>query len=80
MKSNLYSEYNLEIFDEDNGKSIYFKEVLTKNGFNNDIADYILKQMYYQSYINPVNWECYCNMNNEILKLKQEHQEYFEKF
>lgn len=78
MKSNLYPEYNLEIFDEYNGKSIDFKKVLTKNGFNNDTADYILKQMYYQSYINPVNWECYCNMNNEILKLKQEHQEEFE--
>ena len=25
-----------------------FKEVLTENGFDNDIADYILKQMYYQ--------------------------------
>ena len=55
-----------------------FKEVLTENGFDNDIADYILKQMYYQSYINPVNWECYWNMNNKILKLKQEHQEEFE--
>ena len=42
-----------------------FKEVLTKNGFDNDIADYILKQMYCQSYINPFNWECYCNMNNK---------------
>ena len=54
-----------------NGMSIDFKEVLAKNGFGNDIADYILKQMYYQSYINPVNWECYCNMDNKILKLKQ---------
>ena len=54
-----------------------FKEVLTENGFDNDIADYILKQMYYQSYINPVNWECYCNMNNKILKLKTEYQEEF---
>ena len=66
-----------DFYSEDNGKSIDFKEVLTKNGFNNDIADYILKQMYCQSYINPVNWECYCNMNNKILKLKQEHQEEF---
>ena len=79
MKSNLYPEYNLEIFDEDNENAIDFKEVLMNQGFNNDTADYILKSMYNQSYIKPVNWECYCNMNNKILKLKQEHQEEFEK-
>lgn len=79
MKDDLYPEDNSEVFGEDNGKSIDFKEVLTKNGFNNDTAEYILKSMYNQSYINPVNWESYCNMNRSILKLKQEHQEELER-
>ena len=79
MKDYFYLKDNLVIFDEGNGKSIDFKKVLTKNGFDNDTAEYILKSMYSQSYINPLHWESCCNMNRSILKLKQENPEEFKR-
>ena len=79
MKNDLYQEDNSEIFGEDNEDAIDFKEVLMSQGFNDDTAEYILKSMYNQSYINPLHWESYCNMNRSILKLKQENPEEFEK-